>query len=630
MMDASGRQCVVCPTKPVFSDVSHLLTHLLSKGHLSQKNKLELRLNRDDAAATALLTAYEDWYSANNLGLLLAERHAAKDDHKNKRRSSGQNAWTPNTLIPPVLIDPGAVAAASTPFAIATTTPLATGSRRQQQANSIASTVAIRNLPDNIDPRLGEPYGSYNDGSDTKGAPTDPSIVGWPPVQLMLQDFDARNAYSPGNTELASRNDQSATLPVTPEPLYNDLNSKSNFYASVEGGMLDPDRSTNSSSQSKSSSLSTSGAIDPYEVDEKQSNDNARSEEAIRLKGVQWPGMDLFDAATPEMRRKRNQKKDGTLVKQLETTSQQIEPTEQIFKSMEGLPFQIEREITGKVEDYPPLEGESPIAKKGPLKGKPGMLRERDANIPRARDTKRVKRENPRSADREGLLESTGPGEVRLNQGKFGSACDEADEDLRLSVRSSRLTVFRDEQDQIHAESAMVQGQDILQAQATMQAPRGTLAPAQLALNITSIIPHNHEHKIPLNNENIEPMMNIGAGGGFESSNETWNSTLQFVSPNRDDGNVQFVNTNVSDDNGYFYGDSIFSHGGFVPCYGFQANPFYGATSATMFSHQSYDEEFTLTNGGWTDNSQAMASGAGPIEGDHHQLNQLHMKGYQY
>jgi hypothetical protein len=41
--------------------------------------------------------------------------------------------------------------------------------------------------------------------------------------------------------------------------------------------------------------------------------------------------MDIFDSATPEMRRKRNQKKDISVVEQLELNSQEVEPTELIF-----------------------------------------------------------------------------------------------------------------------------------------------------------------------------------------------------------------------------------------------------------------------------------------------------------
>lgn len=53
--------------------------------------------------------------------------------------------------------------------------------------------------------------------------------------------------------------------------------------------------------------------------------------ESTKLKGVYWPGMDIFDSATPEMRRKRNQKKDHSVVEQLELNSQDVEATELIF-----------------------------------------------------------------------------------------------------------------------------------------------------------------------------------------------------------------------------------------------------------------------------------------------------------
>lgn len=53
--------------------------------------------------------------------------------------------------------------------------------------------------------------------------------------------------------------------------------------------------------------------------------------ESTKLKGVYWPGMDIFDSATPEMRRKRNQKKDSSVVEQLELNSQEVEAAELIF-----------------------------------------------------------------------------------------------------------------------------------------------------------------------------------------------------------------------------------------------------------------------------------------------------------
>lgn len=81
--------------------------------------------------------------------------------------------------------------------------------------------------------------------------------------------------------------------------------------------------------------------------------------ECTKLKGVFWPGMDLFDSATPEMRRKRNQKKDTSVVEQLEANSQEVEPTEMIFTPYGSL--KKSRVISGSVDlDTSPLKTPSP------------------------------------------------------------------------------------------------------------------------------------------------------------------------------------------------------------------------------------------------------------------------------
>lgn len=71
--------------------------------------------------------------------------------------------------------------------------------------------------------------------------------------------------------------------------------------------------------------------------------------EATRLKGVYWPGMDLFDSATPEMKRKRNQKKDTSVIKQLEASSLDVEPSEMVF-TPDGT-FKKTRNISGDPSD---------------------------------------------------------------------------------------------------------------------------------------------------------------------------------------------------------------------------------------------------------------------------------------
>lgn len=47
---------------------------------------------------------------------------------------------------------------------------------------------------------------------------------------------------------------------------------------------------------------------------------------AIKLKGVFWPGMDLFDSATPAQKKRRNQKKEVKVLKNLMAISEEVVP----------------------------------------------------------------------------------------------------------------------------------------------------------------------------------------------------------------------------------------------------------------------------------------------------------------
>ena len=64
--------------------------------------------------------------------------------------------------------------------------------------------------------------------------------------------------------------------------------------------------------------------------------DDATSD-ATRLKGLYWPGMDLFDSATPEQQRKRNQKKDASVLEKLKLSSKEVASTEWIFNAVGDL-----------------------------------------------------------------------------------------------------------------------------------------------------------------------------------------------------------------------------------------------------------------------------------------------------
>jgi hypothetical protein len=78
---------------------------------------------------------------------------------------------------------------------------------------------------------------------------------------------------------------------------------------------------------------------------------------ATKLKGTLWPGMDIFDSATPDMRRKRNQKKNAKVLIALQNNSELITPIEWVF-DVNGV-LQKEREITGIPESDDLIEGES-------------------------------------------------------------------------------------------------------------------------------------------------------------------------------------------------------------------------------------------------------------------------------
>lgn len=96
--------CNLCSKKPTFSDVSHLLTHISSKSHLSDKFKLQIRANTDPSAKE-LLDDYEQWYSDNNLDALLADRMSIKDGKKSVKPKAKRSTVCHMRSIPETFAD---------------------------------------------------------------------------------------------------------------------------------------------------------------------------------------------------------------------------------------------------------------------------------------------------------------------------------------------------------------------------------------------------------------------------------------------------------------------------------------------------------------------------------------------
>jgi hypothetical protein len=84
-MAATLLNCNICPKQPTFSDTSHLLTHLGSKGHLSNLHRLQVR-SYQEISASHQLTAYNQWYQQHDLGCLLSERMLQKEFKKATKR----------------------------------------------------------------------------------------------------------------------------------------------------------------------------------------------------------------------------------------------------------------------------------------------------------------------------------------------------------------------------------------------------------------------------------------------------------------------------------------------------------------------------------------------------------------
>ncbi|KAL8713596.1 MAG: hypothetical protein Q9220_002458 [cf. Caloplaca sp. 1 TL-2023] len=76
------------------------------------------------------------------------------------------------------------------------------------------------------------------------------------------------------------------------------------------------------------------------------------------LKGVYYPGMSIFDSASPEAQRKRNQRKNGSMIAQIEQESLEVECNEYIYWPDGDL--KMCRFITGDVQSSPFKEDTPP------------------------------------------------------------------------------------------------------------------------------------------------------------------------------------------------------------------------------------------------------------------------------
>ncbi|KAF2034677.1 hypothetical protein EK21DRAFT_55742 [Setomelanomma holmii] len=298
--------CNICPKRPNFSDVSHLLTHIASKGHLSNYYKVKVRSTSEEASRR-IIEAYDRWYAEWSVEELMSERMNQKDKRRTRART---NAPIPRA----------------------------------------AHRTAVGNL---LDPRLTDQQVIKLEPMDT------PTPTPRPGPVLRHRNFAPHMQYWATDSRASSRSYTNPDYETSSE--YSDLSERRRYrYTAMDSCAIEEDAAEQ--------------AEDPMAVSE-----------STKLKGVYWPGMDIFDSATPEMRRKRNQKKDSSVVEQLELNSQEVEAMELIFTPRGS--FKRQRRISNSEyddEEEIEIKAESPQ----PARTRPALTR-MDPNARRPRQATR-------------------------------------------------------------------------------------------------------------------------------------------------------------------------------------------------------------------------------------------------
>ena len=587
-------QCIICPGRPCFSDTSHLLTHVSSKAHLSYYFKLQVRSHQEDDAVE-LLMQYDHWFNANNLAQLLSDRSTTKEDRRKKRKSAAQDTpqlTTINQRTPPTTSFP--------------TEPV------------YHSPHARLLLPDFLDPRLIDNHGNVKLELDSQAS----SVSSWytPAADMATDTFVVSSvAIGTGSSKTVgtARGDEwhecasysvdegfhTATLPVT--PMASRIRLRHSVVPWRMGGKI---------SDAFVDARSHGESLDNAEADKE------RADEMSRLKGVLWPGMDIFDSATQLMRRKRNQKKDSKVLKMMEKTSTQVEPTELIFSPTGTLKKQ--RVISGNVDDDSPLKGETPVPKRRQprrkIRNRQTALRPTDPNLPRAQDRKRAKKTpQVHKADDEWHEDSPTFSRQFARLQSIGPSFTPEDDDFALSTKAfgkrprKGFAVFADDdQDK----------QNFPDQQGAPQAPLDTLTPARLILDNKSTA-NNHAHQTDqssLDKENIEPILNPQG----RIDHPSWNNSpfLKRYSHNDAVYPRYFLGqpqaTDLASDNG---------HGGL----GFCSNPL--LTPSTQMDFYDDDDPFevnvSVDNTDWTTVKRSASSEATVSQDDPHELAGLYLIG---
>lgn len=360
--------CNICPRQPDFSDISHLLTHVASKGHLAQELKAKVRA-RQDASIREKLDAYDRWYEKHQIERLLSQRLILKESKEATASSRVKRSLNSPTASSAKNVKPR--------------------KRRAKPSDKAREASPVKYEETPIDPQL------------SWFAPSSPSsflgLSGYDDLQHHDKAFNHRY-HVPRMCESQDNSANGrATMVSTPSKIPSGLKS-------LHDAAPDTDSETDYFNTFIRSPTMTTYP-DPSEhlglpfgfspprtieyVGERPNQtpepnpQNIEKAEPIQppvLKGVKWPGMSIFDSASLEAQRLRNQKKDGSILEQMEQNSIVVEQMERIYWPDGSL--KQKRLITGNVESSP-LKEPTPPPKRQRAKAKKTVLSDISTNAPK-------------------------------------------------------------------------------------------------------------------------------------------------------------------------------------------------------------------------------------------------------
>ncbi|KAK9773921.1 hypothetical protein AB5N19_05673 [Seiridium cardinale] len=309
--------CGICPKVTKFSDVSHLLTHIASKGHLSNMFKLDIaKYTNDDARER--LEDYQAWFDEYNIRELLQNRSENRvQKSSGSRGRGGTRGGTPAVSLRG---EHGSVVNRNG----SGRKVVAKGKQRVRDNSKSATHVnPIKREPD-------DDFESVSDFTPSSHAhvqrPWNPGhdIQAWPSLPPWNGAYFGHGFQQDMGFGIGQQGEERIANH------HEDVETSSKYEPS---DMEDEDEGDTSLLRSEDTMDTTIPEVDVQAVSEElELEERERVHFRKYLKGeiAKLEGVGGFDAAPEEQRRKRNQKKDPSVLVHMEASSRAVQTLEHV------------------------------------------------------------------------------------------------------------------------------------------------------------------------------------------------------------------------------------------------------------------------------------------------------------